>query len=176
MLSRRISRPMATVMTAAALAVVGAAPAMAGPIDRPLLDTNQVDFGNSWANQAPTSGGTLDWDTGNGNTCLDGNIYLKNANNVTAQVWLEIYPSAVARGESDRHHEERQEDGDQQRAEHVRGQRAVPEHLRHARARRRGRRSRQHRRRAAADRHGIRERVVRRRFASPPPRGGLAVV
>ena len=95
MLSRRISRPMATVMTAAALAVVGAAPAMAGPIDRPLLDTTQVDFGNSWSNQAPTSGGTLDWDTGNGNTCLDGHIYLKNANNVTAQVWLEIYPNAA---------------------------------------------------------------------------------
>jgi hypothetical protein len=92
MLRTRMTRPLAVAAAATALAVAGgAAPAMALPIDRPAINTNQVDFGNSWANQAPTSGGTLDWDTGNGNTCLSGNIYMKNAAGVTAQVWLEMY-------------------------------------------------------------------------------------
>ena len=86
---------MATASAAGILAVVGAAPALAQPIDYVSIDTSKVDFGNSWANQAPTSGAPLDWDTGNGNTCLDGNIYLKNANGVTAQIYLEIYDDTV---------------------------------------------------------------------------------
>jgi hypothetical protein len=91
---------MATASAAGILAVAGtAAPALAQPVDTFAFNTSQVDFGQSWSNNQTTSDAELDWDTGNGNTCVTGNLYMKNAANVTAQVQLEIYSSASHGGE-----------------------------------------------------------------------------
>ena len=90
----RITRSLATALAVTALSVTAASPAMALPIDSVSIDTAKVDLGSSWADQAPTSGATLDWSNANGATCLTGNIYMKNADNLSAKVELEIYSSA----------------------------------------------------------------------------------
>ena len=92
MLRLRITRAMTTVVAVGTLAVAAAAsPAMAAPIDFVQFDTPTVDFGNAWAGGSPTTPGELDWDTGNGATCLSGNLYMKNADGVSARVELEMY-------------------------------------------------------------------------------------
>ena len=96
MFRSRITRSLATAVAVGVLGVAGAAtPAMALPIDNVTFDTAKVDYGNSWAGQAPTSAAQLDWSNANGATCLTGNIFMKNAAGLKSKVELELYPDSI---------------------------------------------------------------------------------
>ena len=89
MLRSRLTR---SLVAAAAVSLVAAAPALAVPVD---FDTAKVDYGTSWAGGSPTAPGNLNWSNVNGATCLTGNLYLRQADGVSARVQLEIYDDAI---------------------------------------------------------------------------------
>jgi hypothetical protein len=97
MLRSRITR---TLAAGAAVTLLAATPALATPIDNVQFDTAKVDFGNSWAGGSPTTPGELDWSNVNGATCLTGNLYMKQADGVSARVELEIYDDASHGGDA----------------------------------------------------------------------------
>jgi hypothetical protein len=88
------SRITRTLAAGAAVTLLAATPALAAPIDNVQFDTAKVDFGNSWSGGAPTAPAELDWSNANGATCLTGNLYMTQANGISARVELEIYDDA----------------------------------------------------------------------------------
>lgn len=93
MLRSRLTR---SLVAATAVTLFAAAPALAVPVD---FDTAKVDFGSSWAGGSPTAPGELDYANANGATCLTGNLYMRQADDISARVQLEVYESASHAGD-----------------------------------------------------------------------------